>query len=272
MTNVLATYPPDVTVPLDPRTLGRLARLGQRVRLNGLGHRRLSESDTRGLTTALLRDIDETILPRHVRVATNAGQRFALDIAGRRLLRLVVAGSGGTIGQPDDPVEAAKLLAGELKRALLRSTELTLQTHRMDSAEDRDDVGCSAAALASALGLDLDALDGESLTDKALRALRRHASAVISVNGHGELQHHAGEADPAGRLEALARAHLRDILAAMSQAMGRGQKSGCMCLGTDGETGAQLVCALAGNTRMLALVDARRIDALLPVLQDIFAK
>ena len=38
----------------------------------------------------------------------SAGQRFALDIAGRRLLRLVVAGSGGAVGQPGDPIEAAK--------------------------------------------------------------------------------------------------------------------------------------------------------------------
>ena len=272
MTQVLETYSSHDPTPLDPRTAARLERLGQRVRVNGLGHRRLSESDTRALTTALLRDIDETILPRHVRVATNAGQRFALDIAGRRLLRLVVAGSGGAVGQPGDPIEAAKLLAGELKRALLRSTEVTLQSHRMDCAQDREDVGSSAGALASALGLDLDALAGESLMDKALRALARHASAVLSVSGQGDITHHRGEADAAERLEALANEHLRELSMAMVQALGRGQKSGCMCLGTDGETGAHLVCALTGKTRTLALVDARRIDALLPVLQDIFAQ
>jgi len=139
----------------------------------------LSESDTRALTTALLRDVDETILPRHVRVVTNAGQRFSLDIAGRRLLRLVVAGSGGSVGQPDDPIEAAKALAAELKRALLRSTEVTLQSFRMDSTEDRMNVGSSAVALASALGLDLEGLAGESITDKVLRALDRHAQAGL---------------------------------------------------------------------------------------------
>lgn len=272
MTQVLATYPSDDISTVDPRTSARLVRLSQRVRLNGLGHRRLSASDTRALATAILRDIDETILPRHVRVTTNAGQRFALDIAGRRLLRLIVSGSGGAVGQPNDPIEAAKLLAAELKRALLRSTEVTLQTHRMDSTEDRDDVGSSAAALASALGLDLDALDGESLTDKALRAFGRHANAVVLVDGKGEITHHSGDADHGGRLEALARAHLRDISAAMAQSIGRGQKSGCMCFGTDEDTGLHLACALIGKTRVLALVDARQIDALLPVLQDIFAQ
>lgn len=273
MTQMLASsYPSDLGDMLDPRTAARLQRLGQRVRLNGLGHRKLSESDTRALTTALLRDIDETILPRHVRVTTNAGQRFALDIAGRRLLRLVVAGSGGSVGQPDDPIEAAKILAGDLKRALLRATEITLQSARMDSAEDRNDVGSSASALAAAMGLDLDALAGESTSDKVLRALGHHAKASLVLDGHGQETRSVGDADTIDQLRDIATAHLGDIVHAMQQTLGRAQKHGCMSFGTDQDTGAHLICARCGKTRILAWVDARRIDALMPVMQDIFAQ
>ncbi|WP_050929000.1 hypothetical protein [Aestuariivita boseongensis] len=272
MTSVLATYPTDAAQNCDARTLARLQRLGQRVRLNGLGHRKLSESDTRALTTALLRDIDETILPRHVRVTTNAGQRFALDIAGRRLLRLVVQGSGGSVGQPDDPIEAAKILAGELKRALLRATEVTLQSARMDSTQDRSDVGCSAAALAAAMGLDLEALAGESLSDKVTRALARHASATLVLDGHGHEAQALGDGGLTDRLRDVAEDHLPDIIQAMQQTLGRSQKSGCMSFGADGETGAHLLCAFCDRNRFLAYVDARRINALLPVIQDIFAQ
>ena len=261
---------PDRAISL--RTFSRLQRLGHRVRLNGLGHRRISDSDTRALTTALLRDIDETILPRHMRVTTDAGQKFALDIAGRRLLRLVVAGSGGAVGQPDDPIEAAKVIAGDLQRALLRATEVTLQSFRMDSAEDRTDVGCSASALAAALGLDLDALDGEGVSDKVLRTFDRHARATLVLDGHGRLARSDGETDLIHRLQALADDHLRDILVAMVQTLGRDHKTGCMSFGTDQDTGHHLICALCYKTRILALVDARRIDAVMPVLQDIFAR
>ena len=272
MTSVLASYPSDDSHSMGAHTAARLLRLSQRVRLNGLGHRRLSESDTRALTTALLRDIDETILPRHVRVRTNAGQTFSLDIAGRRLLRFVVPGSGGAVGQPDDPIEAAKILAAELKRGLLRATEITLQSHRMDSAQDRSDVGSSATALASALGLDLDALAGEPLSDKVMRALGRNAHAVLRIDGHGRVDGTQGDAPHIEQLKGLADDHLRDISAAMVQTLGRGQKQGCMCFGAQGEAGAHLICAICDKSRFLALVDARRIDALLPVLQDIFAR
>lgn len=272
MTSVLATYPTMVGQGPNKRTLSRLLRLGQRVRLNGLGHRKLSESDTRALTTALLRDIDETILPRRVEVVTNAGQRFSLEIAGRRLLRLVVAGSGGSVGQPDDPIEAAKALAAELKRALLRSTEITLQSFRMDDTEDRMDVGCSAVALAAALGLDLEGLAGESMTDKVMRALDRHALAGLVLDGHGQQKQHLGDPDLSERLSHIAADHMRDIVMAMQHSMGRDKKDGCMSFGSDAESGAHLICAVCDKHRILALADERRIDALLPVLQDIFAQ
>lgn len=271
MTQVLVTYPAS-DKEIGARTVARMQRLGQRVRLNGLGHRRISESDTRALTTALLRDIDETILPRHVRVTTNAGQEFAMDVAGRRLLRLVVAGSGGSVGQPEDPIEAARLVASDLKRALLRATEVTLQSVRMDSAEDRTDIGCSATGLAGALGLDLEALDGERVSDKVLRAFDRHALAALVVDAHGHMIHRTGDSDLSDRLAHLADDHLRDILVAMIQTLGHGQTNGCMSFGSDQDTGHHLICALCDNTRILALVDARRINVLMPVLQDVFAQ
>ena len=272
MTTVLATYASDVDQAVDKRTLSRLQRLGQRVRLNGLGHRKLSEGDTRALTTALLRDVDETILPRHVRVVTNAGQRFSLDIAGRRLLRLVVAGSGGSVGQPEDPIEAAKALAGELRRALHRSTEVTLQSFRMDSNQDRMDVGCSAFALASALGLDLEALAGECMSDKVLRVLDRHSRASLTLDGRGQVGQRLGEPELADRLVEIAGSHMQDIAASMQQTLGRDKKHGCMSFGTDQESGAHLICAVCEKKRFLAFVDGRRIDVLLPVLQDIFTQ
>lgn len=262
----------DTSLPITPRIAARLQRLGQRVRLNGLGHRRLSEEDTRRLTTALLRDIDETILPRHVRVTTNAGQSFSLDITGRRLLRLVAAGSGGTVGKPDDPAEAVKTLASELKRGLLRATEVTLQSYAMDSAQDRSDVGCSATALAGALGLDLEALEGESTADKALRCLGRHARAVVVTNRRGHVLQTLGDADDVARLTGLTDALLQDMLGVMSRTLGRGSRSGCMSFGTDNESGANLICAISDRTRFLAFVENRRMDGLLPVLQDIFAQ
>lgn len=272
MTSNLAHQTDPMVEALDHHTAARLQRLTERVRVTGLGHRRLSEQDARALATALLRDIDETILPRHVRVTTNTGRTVLLDIAGRRLLRLEIPGSGGAVGQPDDPLEAAQLISAELKRALANATELTLQTQRVDSAQDRSDVGCSAASLADAMGLDLDALEGESLTDKALRAVSRHAGAVLVLDGHGRCTRRIGDDGMTSDLETLARDHLREITATMVQAMGRGHGRGCLCLGVHPDSGAHLICTLQDKSRILAWVDARATPALLPLLQDIFAR
>lgn len=272
MTQVLASYPDESQSGLDARTQSRLVRLGQRVRVTGLGHRRLAEADARSLATALLRDIDETILPRHVRVTTNTGRKFELDVAGRRVLRLIVPGGGEQIGTPDDPVDAARILAQELKRFLSQATELTLQTQRMASGHDRAEVGCSATGLASVMGLDLDALQGESITDKTLRALHRHSVAVHVTDGHGKPKHSLGDPSRAEELQSLAERHATDISKLLINAIGRGQKNGCVCLGTDDPSGAHLICTLTDQTRIIAWIDSRKIDAVLPILQDIFAR
>jgi hypothetical protein len=261
----------DDAAPGSARILAQLDRLAQRVRLNGLGHRRLAAANPRDLTTALLRDIDETILPRQVRVTTDAGQSFTLDISGRRLMRLVVPGSGGVVGEPEDPCEAARALAADLRRSLQRATELTLQTQRMDANTDRAQVGSSAEALAAALGIDLEASEGERGLDRLLRNLRRHSIAALVFDGHGRPQQRIGAADDLATLETLAAVHLQPACATLIRTLPRNTRNGCMLLGAGAGSGRHALVGLSDKHRVAALLDRQQVTILLPVLQDIFA-
>jgi len=262
-------------VPADPALADaavRLQRLTERVRLTGLGHRRISDPDPRALSAALLRDIDETILPRHVRVSANSGRSFTLDIAGRRLLRLVVPGHSAPVGHPDDPVALAQAIAADLQRAVAHATELTLQTYRMDSAQDRSDVGCSAKGLADAMGLDLGTIAGEDLTDRVLRVCMQQASAVIVIDENGHVVREIGPDQDTQRLLDMAEDHLADIADMMKHFMGRSATRGCLTLGSDPTSGDQVIYTVQDNTHVLARTSIEGASRLLPALQDTFAR
>lgn len=92
------------------------------------------------------------------------------------------------------------------------------------------------------------------------------------LDGHGQIEQHIGDADLIDRLGEIASEHMRDIATAMQHTIGRDKKQGCMSFGSDSESGSHLICALCEKKRILAFADERRIDALLPVLQDIFAQ
>ena len=268
------TTPPTRTTSAMPsRVTSRLRRLGHRVRINGLGHRRLAEPDARQLTAALLRDIDETILPRQMTVTTNAGQVFSLHVAGGRILELTLPGSNGQFkNDDDDPDLARKHLADTLGKCLSDATELTLHNDRTDGTHDLSALGCAANALAAELGLDLDALEDECLRDKALRRLGQHAQGLLILDSDGVLQHKHGAEPVTNRLEDLVAAHLNTLAFSLARMLEDGQTSGCACFGTDAETGLHLVYALCEDAPVIALLDGKRMHAMLPALQDLFAQ
>jgi hypothetical protein len=249
----------------------RIARLGRRVRLNGLGHRRLSEDDPRLLLTALLREIDETILPRRLHARPNRGATLQLDVAGRRLLSLTSGEAGrGIVGMPEDPDETARLLAGRLARGLAQASEITLLSQRMRADVERTELGCDALRLARELDLDLMALEGEGRDTRLSRLLARQTRAWVTLAAPGQATAQGGDADEVGRLLAVSRQDSGRLDAMLGAALGGRGIPGCLTLASDGDT--RLIVARLGPKMSLALTDAPGLTRLLPVLQDIFAE
>lgn len=140
----------------------RLQSLQTASRLAPGGARVIAGASTDSALTALLREVNETVLGRSLQFETDGGTSLALDVAGRRVLRLTaVTGLGNA-----DACLAAEALEDEHKDdliKLLQAFALPRQELRVVSGPmSRDGAGMSVglpvALLADLLLIELNAL------------------------------------------------------------------------------------------------------------------
>ena len=112
---------------------------------------------------ALLCEINETVLARSLRFETDSGACLALDVAGRRVLRLTAA--TGVDGVAD--LLAAVALQDNHLDAVVRAVhtltataqELRVATAALDRLVEGVSIGLPVARLADALSIDLNAVE-----------------------------------------------------------------------------------------------------------------
>lgn len=140
----------------------KLAKLRQRERISGEG-RKLRGSTPEALLSALVTEIDETILPRRLSFIVEGGATVHLAVANRRLQALVSPGpdvNGADVGtladkplaDPDDPG------VGGLRDVLLKVFDgepvVAIRSARPAGGGFPSDVGIPANILARAWGID----------------------------------------------------------------------------------------------------------------------
>lgn len=109
--------------------------------------------ETDGLRS-VLRRIDETILPRVLTVATEAGDELCLLVSNRRLMRIERAGESLTSADaPSDPAEAARLFAARLAPVLRSTQGVRFSVERYHADALFWDVGCGAGRLAATMAV-----------------------------------------------------------------------------------------------------------------------
>lgn len=141
--------------------LARLTAGEEKITSDG---RRLEAKDASGLLWALAREIDETILPRHLEFRTDTGNAFVLDVANRRLLKLQDISSEDS----SEPAQAILQMpiAGHDDTLLetLRKTLATLLANANDlyvkrtvsrESASAEEIGVSATELAQVWGIEL---------------------------------------------------------------------------------------------------------------------
>lgn len=187
-----------------------LAKLSQRERASG-ERRRLKGDSPEALLAALVKEIDETILPRRLVFGTETGLKFHLAVANRRVQALLSPVSQIEKLDLSDLAEAPFVDAEEegverLKNALLLGFKdagaVSIQSKRLAGVDFGSDVGVPSVMLARVWQIaerqEVE-IDPPKLLGNFLKKLGRNAIAWLRIEGE-EVTDQSGDA---ARLEAL---------------------------------------------------------------------
>ena len=261
--------------------LSRLHSLQGASRMSPEGDRIIASRSDPNPITVILREINETILARNLRFTSESGIVLALEVSGRRILR--VSAAEGLPGAED--CLAAPALDDEHKDdflKLLHALAAPRQEIRVRSAPAGDSpegisVGFPVALIADLLLVELNGLESEVASDAASDTAQAPAPSVAPATAGSLLGRFAlgngsvlmawlisgGEED--GRVEGPdemvdhLKAFLDDEVAALGAqldrlAIGAGQPI-CIALGAKLSEGHSIICARAEGALLLGLAE-----------------
>lgn len=149
--------------------LARLHSLQVVARVTSEGERVVASRSDPTPITVILREINETILARELHFTSETGSSLTLEIAGRRILRLIAA--QGLPGA--EACLAAPALGDEHKDDLLKlllalaspRQEIRVQSSAVKQATEGVSIGLPVALIADLLLVELNGLDAEVISD-----------------------------------------------------------------------------------------------------------
>lgn len=162
----------------------KIDRLGDNVPLSPAGRRHLSAPDADGLLKLVLREIDETILPRALSLMIGDAETARLTVKGGRILSLSTPAATVTGTDFDDPVQFAATLAAGLARAVGKAATLEIASARIAQLRDADGLRCATGPIAAALGRRVRGVAG---LRQLAEALSPALSAWLLADGDGRI-------------------------------------------------------------------------------------
>lgn len=210
----------------------RLLRLRRPVQRATGQLRQMSAEDPRMLLSAILAEIDETILPRRLDLRRPDGARLRIDVAGRRVLALPEG--GGAL--PDAPDAAARIVARALTDHLGTSRRLGLVVRRLERIPGIA-AGCTAAHLALALDVPAPSSPGEDVATGLARALDALAMGWIRLARPGQIAAQGGAPGHARDLVRLSLNMAEDLDPLLGAALDGRRVPGWVHLDTTGGEG-----------------------------------
>ncbi|MCB1395653.1 MAG: hypothetical protein KDJ98_06675 [Rhodobacteraceae bacterium] len=228
--------------------------------------RRARAGDGESLLVMLLREIDETVLPRRIVLLSQAGEVAQLAAANRRLTALR---TGGRLASPQgadagDPAAAARFYAMRLQALLDRPGRMAMRVDRKPIAADPDTVSCSARSLAASIGLALGPSAGSGEARDFLRAIEAMTLAWLYVGGKAGEERHRGPGDLVAGLQAF-RGQARKAATASIRAV----RPDCLVLPIP--DGRALLRATAGDEQVLAVLPPDAVNPVMTTWQKVFA-
>ncbi len=227
--------------------------------------RRLSNESREALLSAILSEIDETILPRQIQLRHPDGTGLRLDVAGRRVLAL--PGREGPL--PDAPDDAARIVARALTTHLGASRTLGLVVRRLDRTPETF-TGCGATHLAIALDLPAPADPGPDIGTGLARALDALSTGWVRLASPGQIAAQGGAQEVARELAKLSLHMAQDLDPLFGAALDGRRLAGWLHL--DGAGADGLLLARTGERVTLARVTAQDWPDLEARLTALFGK
>ena len=168
----------------------KLAKLRQRERAPGEA-RKLRGADADGLLAAIVAEIDETILPRHLSFALDENSAIHISVANRRLQALLSPAPKGIdaalvdqeLPDADDPKVLA--LGVGLRKVLGEADSLTVSGTRPKSLF-ASDIGVPTTQLTRVWGISTDeaaTIDPAELLGKYLTTITAEVNAWLRIEG-----------------------------------------------------------------------------------------
>ena len=228
--------------------------------------RKVRQGDPDRLMVTVLREIDESVLPRDIRVSTDNGDELHLLVSNRRLISVKASGASIPSDQasPGDPDEAARIYLDRLKSVLGSARKIELTHKRCPDLRDSDSVSCSAQSLARAAGLSVGILGGSPGLRDFLKSLESLATAWLYLPGKAAESQSNG--DPA-LINGLS-AFLDQTRPKENKAQIAARKPDCTVLPLP--NGSLLISATTLGQHLLALVPESNLNAVITAWQKRF--
>ncbi|MEX0338381.1 MAG: hypothetical protein AB3N11_05000 [Arenibacterium sp.] len=206
------------------------------------------KGDPDRLLVSLLREVDETVLPRMITLENDKGARARLAVSNRRLCAVEIPGhpdAGGSV--PNDKV--AQVFVARLRGFLDGCEQIKMSRKRSIGAEGEDGASCSALKLARSGGIPLSQLGYAAGLNGFLQAVAPTARTWLYLPARGK------EPQQGGATEFL------PVLSAFheeARALRKGQIADARphCTVLDLNDALILVRAQAGGDALLALAPA----------------
>ncbi|GHF56976.1 hypothetical protein GCM10017056_30520 [Seohaeicola zhoushanensis] len=211
--------------------------------------RRARAADGDSMLVMLLREIDETVLPRRIVLVVDGREVAQMAVSNRRLSGLQIVGERkGTPGsEPGDPTSAARVYAHRLQALFDRPGRMRLRVDRKMPPADPDGLSCSARNLAACIGLSLTPSAGTGDLRDFLRGIETLMLAWMTVAGKTGEEHHRGPEALIAGLRAF-----REVEQKSSMASIRAARPRCLLLPLpDGRT---VLRATVGSDQVLAVL------------------
>ncbi|SNT07925.1 hypothetical protein [Tropicimonas sediminicola] len=238
------------------------------------GHgRQLRAFGDRSLLATLLLEIDETILPRGLRISNVAGDEISLSTANRRLMRVSAsdgAGRDDVAIEPDshDPDSLNALL--DLLEGFIDGSETLRLRSEAPGSVTSGMIGVSARRLSETWGAPMDPPETLSLAEQLDAVLMEHRSGIVAwqrrQDGQTDCGGDAGFYDDLGPLSAtLEKRALR-----LSQTLSDLSRERCLfTLDHHGEAGLGVILAALDGTVLTLLVKPEAQAPLASALRDL---
>ncbi len=245
-----------------------------------LGQNRIFGPDVPSLLASMLREIDETILPRKISFLNDTGRVLQFEVAGRRLLRVsgeIPEGGGvsgaGLLGQVLSDAEGPLMSAlfDQLGDFLSETGSLLATAQKTTEASDPSEVGCSAESIAQAWGLDLyDVRDRDfsEVVEKLITACSDEAIAWIQLHSK-DVTGSGGDPVHLAPLKNISEEQISDFDAHLMRNPVPQNTFGCIVLGSGLSDSRSLFFARFEDTRAFISTPNTALPRILTLWKDL---